>query len=859
MRSSDFYSYWGKAEPSQDDGNDCHLLVYHSLDVAAVAACWWDLNPALKRAFVSSSDAEEAELRAWVLFFITLHDLGKFDFRFQRKSPETAYRLWSGFRDSADDKSYDHGKGGYSWFVKEWSGYGFGMQNIDSAFRWAGAVMGHHGRLLAGTPTIDMSAGYADEHVLSHDRSARKSWISAMDKMFLGPAGLAVNNNTTIPRVPSLLAGFCSVCDWLGSNKDYFSYVSCVEEGSIEYYMEMRLDAAVRALRDSGLVSKPLSHGGFGSLFTEYEPQGVQTLVDEWPLEPGLTIIEAPTGSGKTEAALAYASRLLSAGLADGIIFALPTQATANAMLERMEKVAARLFPRESNVVLAHGKAKYNPSFINLKKASEARTAQGDEDALVQCSRWLSTSRKRVFLGQIGVCTIDQVLLSVLPVRHNFVRSFGLQKNVLIVDEIHAYDTYMCGLLDKVLQCQRDAGASAVLLSATLPAHQRKKLLDAWGHADDRFYSMEYPLVSHVGDVGRFWSLPDEAGPPERKISVTLISTPTVLPDDTLLAKIVDAAEKGAKVAVVCNLVADAQLLYSTLHNMTSKPVRLFHSRYRFVDRQRIEEDVLKCYGKGAYSIEGSILVATQVVEQSLDIDFDWMITQICPVDLLFQRIGRLHRHERTRPVGFVDPHVCVITTSSREYDYGRLKYIYDNSRFLWRTQHLLERNTTITLPSDYREWIEVVYDEDDWPDEPEVVIRDAMKYWGEERARLFEAQRIVESAANPLDDTDANVAVLTRDGETNLNVLPLSTMDGRLCLLDGTSFDSIAECELEEFINMNVVSVPRYWKKYLPMHDSSGIYRLHMEHRDGRWVSTGTPVLFTYSKTEGLRKEDTR
>jgi CRISPR-associated endonuclease/helicase Cas3 len=206
-------------------------------------------------------------------------------------------------------------------------------------------------------------------------------------------------------------------------------------------------------------------------------------------------------GSGKTEAALAYASCLLAAGLAESVIFALPTQATANVMLARLEQVAGILFPEAANVVLAHGKRNYNPHFNTLKQQAKHATAQGKESATVHCAEWLAQSRKRVFLGQVGVCTVDQVLLSVLPVKHAFVRSFGLGKSVLIVDEVHAYDSYMYGLLAEVLQRQREAGGSAILLSATLPYHQRQMLAQSWG--GDVEQTTDYPLITQISGNGQ--------------------------------------------------------------------------------------------------------------------------------------------------------------------------------------------------------------------------------------------------------------------------------------------------------------------------------------------------------------------
>lgn len=212
---------------------------------------------------------------------------------------------------------------------------------------------------------------------------------------------------------------------------------------------------------------------------------------------------------------MAYAWCLLDKGLADSIIFALPTQATANAMLKRLETCAPLIFNDQTNLVLAHGKAAFNEDFWHLKSSYRQRTEQGKEEARVQCAECLSSSRKRVFLGQIGVCTVDQVLISVLPVRHKFVRGFGLGKSILIVDEVHAYDSYMYGLLEEVLKQQHVAGGSALLFSATLPHHQREALSKTWGGSLSCQEKSPYPLVTHVGKRGRItpFELPESEMP----------------------------------------------------------------------------------------------------------------------------------------------------------------------------------------------------------------------------------------------------------------------------------------------------------------------------------------------------------
>ncbi len=304
MSEAAYYHYWGKT--SKEGG--CHLLPYHCLDVAAVGAVWLQQDAVIKRLFESGQEQNEDICRAWVLFFLALHDVGKIDIRFQLKAPEVLLRLRPEFDiESADpDARYYHGPYGWEWFSRELSGH---IKESDLVLwgEWMRAVCGHHGSLTLGEPFFWPEA---EDDVLAFDRAARMGLVSALETLFLSPVGLSIS--TPPPHAPDLLAGFCAVCDWIGSNQSYFKPVGA--EMNLDAYWELALERAEESLQQSGVVQAPLVHGGMAELYEEYQPRQVQTLVEQLPIEPGLTLIEAPTGSGKTEAALAYASRLLAEG-----------------------------------------------------------------------------------------------------------------------------------------------------------------------------------------------------------------------------------------------------------------------------------------------------------------------------------------------------------------------------------------------------------------------------------------------------------------------------------------------------------------------------------------------------------------
>lgn len=856
------FKYWGKASPDYPGQPKWHPLAYHCLDVAAVASAWWHGSVVIPRVFMASFDRPELDaerLHAWVLFFVALHDLGKFDLRFQLKAPEAIAIAWGEVDGdnhgvaAREVLEFDHGGAGMAWANQEypsWIGHSDASRETwDRWAPWLAAVTGHHGDFYAPSRIYPPEA---DESLILHDGTSRKVFVLQLARLFLEPVGLSLRDAppACTAGTQAWLAGFCSVCDWVGSNISLFPYRKPAPTTFLAIYFGERVAEILGRgwLRDLGLVAAKHEYGGVSALLHEGEsPRGVQVRVDDLPLKSGLTLIEAPTGSGKTEAALAYAWRLLAAGTADSVVFALPTQATANAMLVRAEAFAATVFGN-ANVVLAHGKSQLNSDFERMVDAGQRKTGQGREDAAVQCAAWLASSRKRVFLGQVGVCTVDQTLLSVLPVRHKFVRGFGLNKSVLIVDEVHAYDAYMNGLLCEILRRQKATGGSAILLSATLPARGRAKLFDAW--ETESGGDAPYPALWHADSVAAEpFRVPREQHPQSRKVEIECVKLFGAFPNEEIVDRIVTAAEAGAFVAVIMNLVDDAQRLARILRDRTMLPVDVFHARYRFTDRQKKERATIDHYGRHAARGGGRILVATQVVEQSLDLDFDWMLTQICPVDLVFQRLGRLHRHERPRPAGFEVP--CCTVLSVVGDDYGLHELIYGNTRVLWRTERLLAGAGNICFPEAYRGWIEKVYGKLPWEDEPDGIYGNYLSWWQAQQMREADAIRLTTLTVAQFRDEEGTVTTLTRDGEMSLTVLPVRP-DG--CLLDGQLVDGIDEHLHVEILDLQCIPVPAGWEKWFAgcRHDDGGRVLLEMVG-DGKGEWTAQEGKLRYSEDFGL------
>ncbi|PID42914.1 MAG: CRISPR-associated helicase/endonuclease Cas3 [Gammaproteobacteria bacterium] len=888
----DYFKYWGKARKHpQATGDEYHLLPYHCLDVAAVAECWWQQSRAIPQHFVGQTGLNEEKAKAWVLFFIALHDYGKWDLRFQRKAPDTfrAVNPDIGLADFPlsvrNIKDYYHGPQGLNWFYEDFkSRFSNGddwmvdqPEDWELWRPWLAAVAGHHGDIPccedAGLPSL-----CKDAEPLFHN--ARIDWVNTLEQLFLTPADLSLKENPPVMDDKSIffLAGFCSVCDWLGSS-DFFDY-DAEPQISVEalrrWYLG-RFKKAERALQSAGMKSHIHREPAIEKLLGVHaKPRQIQVLVDDLPLEQGLTLIEASTGSGKTEAALAYAWRLMDAGLADSIVFALPTQATANAMYDRLERAARHIFSNQTNLILAHGRARYHEGFIDLKKSSTPKTVQGQEEAWVQCSEWLAQSRKRVFLGQIGVCTVDQVLVSVLPVRHKFVRGFGIGRSVLIIDEVHAYDSYMYGLLGGVLEQQKACSGSVILLSATLPARQKEVLARSW-KAEQHSENEDYPLItSYTSAESKTFDLQiqPEQRPKSTTVDIELLACKSLLPDNDLLSGITQAVIQGAQVCLICNLVDVAQNVYRKLREqfeqsgeLEDSQIDLFHSRFRFCDRQSKEQKVINLFGDKPHPSDardkGHLLIATQVVEQSLDLDFDWLISQLCPVDLLFQRMGRLHRHERDRPAGF-ERKVCTVLVPETP-DYGLHELIYGNSRVLWRTHELLKKaiqsGVGIEFPSAYRNWIEKVYREEEWETEPKAVQESYAKYCNNAQGSYYTAKQLMNPSMNSLPDDDARISVLTRDGEMSLSVLPFYINDnGNRCLLDGQSLPSVDDLIWWEVININMVPVPHGWGKHgkgLPEPDQDGLIWLEMRKENTCFQCHWQQWVYSYTSDTGFQRNE--
>ena len=408
-------------------------------------------------------------------------------------------------------------------------------------------------------------------------------------------------------------------------------------------YWRTALSAAERALDAKGLF--PLKGAPEPSLANiapraAASPRPMQRLAGELLLGVGqqLIFIEDATGSGKTEAALLIAARMIEAGLGEGLYFALPTMATANAMHGRLTEIARNLFAnaeggRSPSVILSHGKSQVAASLARLVAIP---SGDGEETTAASCNEWIADDRRRAFFADVGAGTIDQAFLAILPKKHLTLRQYALAGRILVIDEAHCFDAYMKEELGTLLRLHAMNGGSAIILSATLAEGVRRQIARNYyqglgltpkqaAKAATRCTSGSYPLLTHLAR--------DTVDEHAIKLDARLARTVTFGRLDSRTDAIdaaCDAADRGAAVLLICNAVDEAITVHEGLTAMRPNgTTHLFHARFAQGDRIAIEDTVLARFGRDAEPTRraGHVLVATQVVEQSLDLDFDLVVS----------------------------------------------------------------------------------------------------------------------------------------------------------------------------------------------------------------------------------------
>ena len=744
-----YFQYWGKAEK---DGAGYHLLPYHCLDVAAVGHSLLLGNAALRRKFEVITGLDDVICSRWLNLFLALHDLGKFSESFQNLCPDILNKLQG--KTSSKHYAVRHDSlGNLFWRDHLWDAVGSNKIPAFSEIEhelddWQEifnviikACAGHHGTPpnMKGLNNIPLFFANYFGH---SDTVAAEEFILTLSALFPSenecvvlPSPLELEEQ--IQKASWLIAGLVVLCDWIGSNREWFEFHE-KPMPLADYWQYHALPQAERALTEAG-IGRPTPVNAdttFPRLFPAITlPTPLQRHVADCYVanNPQLFILEDVTGSGKTEAALLLAGRLMAAGLGSGLFVALPTMATSNAMYERMTMVYRRLYADEAkpSLVLAHAARHLSGSFMASVSGSGKHDVD-DEAATTQCSAWLADNRKKALLADVGVGTIDQALLAVLPARFQSLRLFGLADHILVIDEVHAYDPYMNKLLQNLLTFHAALGGSAILLSATLPRHIRQESIAAFARGCGvkqipRANSVSYPLVTAFSsDPGLTETAIDAM--PQRRCSVTVR---LIAEQEEVEHLIVETVRRGKCVCWIRNTVHDAFVGYGSLKvQIKADRLMLFHARFAMGDRLEIENTVTSAFGRksGEQERKGKVLIATQVVEQSLDLDFDLLVSDLAPMDLLIQRAGRLHRHLRDESGNPIaegkdrrEPPCMVIHGPLPDYDasgdwyksaFPKAAFVYPSHGCLWLTARLLADKGVLLMPDDARELIEAAFSE---------------------------------------------------------------------------------------------------------------------------------------------------
>lgn len=776
-----------------------HGLLCHMLDVAAVAEALLNREPRQTVALAARwfGLRDEVAVR-WLATMAGLHDFGKAMPGFQHKWPigktvDAEHGLPFNIA-ALQVKRHCHAT---CALLRRTTKQEF------SRCSWLGPVAlalgGHHGYVPRSTEIRN-----------GHPRNEGNEWLQVREEILnaywstLQPGACPSEGELSLAAC-AWFAGLTSVADWIGSNQDWFPPGQ--RSQTLAGHYREALELAIGALEKLGwpafrelLAERIGIHELLGRILRKATVQArpLQQVGDKLLNQvegPSLMIVEAPMGEGKTELAFLAHLRLQSRNGHRGLYIALPTQATGNAMFTRTLSFL-RVFTDglPLDIQLVHSGAAQTEDTLRLLSVDDSK------EETVASAAWFS-QRKRPLLSPYGVGTIDQVLFATLNVKHHFVRLWGLANRVVVLDEVHAYDTYTSTLIEALLRWLKRMDCSVVLMSATLPAARRNDFLRAWGGG--AVSDVAYPrIVVTAGQLSK--------GEHVHCRSLAPIAVASISEDiSTIGDAAVRSVSQGGCGAIIVNTVQRAQDLYTALRQRVDAETKLFlfHARYPLDERTLREKAVLECFGHSDSDKRPAraLLVATQVVEQSLDLDFDFMFSDLAPIDLLFQRAGRLHRHNRERPAAHRQP--CLTVAGFQRDREPELKetawgFVYD-PYILYRTWAIAGKEPVWQLPGDIDRLVQAVYGGTPYEEQERVAFeRKLDTALGEHLAIVAEQRQhaidvAIDAEAEPQnaynnkprasdEDDGAAPKVVTRLGAESVTVVPVHTEEGLWRLFPG-------------------------------------------------------------------------
>ena len=737
MKEINWKFLWAKKQSK--NGTLKWLSLYqHLIDTWYVCGFLWDLwlSQGQKNYICKScGDISENKVKRLIQFIGFVHDIGK---------ATPAFQTQKGFGNSEDldkellEKLENNGFQGISQLSlanrKHHTEMGEAVLIREGVNKGIASIVGgHHGKPLDDNPVI---GSYPKDYYQVQDENSEiyKNWKEIQKEILnLALQKSGFENVDELPYLTQplqvLIEGIVITADWIASNEEYFSLFDLDKE--LEEYEFERAEKGFVKWKKSNcweteeiIDINEIYEKRFGFLPHEIQKEVFEII--ENIENPGIVIYEAPMGTGKTETALIASEQLAYKKGAGGIFFGLPTQATSNTMFSRVHKWLENIAKETDSkfgLRLQHGKAELNEEYEAIKNIFnnyDYLYSREKHDEMKDCSiivnSWMA-GRKKSALDDFVVGTVDQVLLMALKQKHLALRHLGFTKKVVIVDEVHAYDAYMSEYLYRAIHWLGAYNVTVIILSATLPKNKRFELLEnymrgmgyKWKECEKdekKILTDAYPLLTYNDDkkihvISKFSKLSEkkiilkkyENGPEE---SIEKIYE--ILKNDGIKGIIVNTVKKAQKIAEKC------------VEKFGDENVEVLHSAFIACDRIKKENYLMSIIGKDGKRPKNKIVIGTQVLEQSLDIDFDVLITELAPVDLLLQRTGRLHRHEIERPEKFKIPtvHIFGVKENIELFDEGT-SYIY-SKYILAKTVQVLKNE--IVIPKDISKLVQKVYDE---------------------------------------------------------------------------------------------------------------------------------------------------
>lgn len=659
----------------------------HSLAVIATAVALQNLKPQKHPAFP---------------FITGIHDVGKFGPMFSLKNENLC---------PVNDWVEIHKKRkNYTEYKEEFKHAAISQWYILEKHKTktiAEIIGGHHGKFTPNESIKNAAHEKRGNNIININYAHYKMQVlqkcAELEQYLIDTTHLKPNKQDVPKKEKAFWAGYTTIADWIGSNQSVFNRQLFDTNPTFETLIT-KAEELIKKYEFT--LPEPIEQK-FHKLFKFEEnsrPNEIQKITTQTITEPGIYILEAPMGSGKTEAALHTAHLCLQNknNKQTGIYFALPTQATANAMLPRIQNWCENGFSEKIKTKIIHANANLHQKELleNLEKDAQ---------------NWMKAN-KRAILAPIAIGTVDQIILSIMRVKHFAVRQYALSNKIIIIDEVHSYDTYTANLLKETIHTLKNLNCIIIILSATLTQKAVEQILDIKNKLPKT--KKTTAQITYVKNTEtNINCIPIDYKVEEKKYQIEFdIIDDTIKPTKQFVDKIIQKLENGEKILWIRNTILAAQKTYievKTRIKETNKQrlnIGLLHSRFKYNDRKTKEEYWIKAFGKHRTNNMGELIIGTQILEQSIDIDADTLITDLCPIDMLLQRIGRCWRHNQHRPIN--KPTVIIQTPEKIEgKETNRWGRIYSKYT-LHRTLETIKNLKEIKIPEQISNLIENTYEE---------------------------------------------------------------------------------------------------------------------------------------------------